>query len=476
MDHFEQQVANFKAVLEDFGSVYCTVQFRYVAYKASDRFVLLKGIVTLMTAQSSIPPPPPYESDTLRIGLCSVFDVYGSVAELIDDLLSGKVKLPFGEAAFPTSNGQRPWAHFYPIQPPGVQGNQRQTALQLVGDQAGAYMPQADYDWVLRASHEPFESFGEILYHHGLGTIVGAVTVDFYAAPLATVDFYAKDTDGRAVPTVVIASGLDRDKASLGYKLLRNNVIIDRKRLMGSELTWASHGGFDYGQFPLSRTPDTYVYCVASYDGVAQQYGWLTDAAGSHNPRRRAFEAVDENLDIVRSIIGNTARKGVQARDLEAAAGVIFWMLGFSVVHLGSVPKLQDAADLIVTSPSGQMIVVECTISLLHSDKVSQLHDRTREIRRSVDLSGHQSLKILSALVTCEPAEDVAIQRQDIEKHGILVMAREELFHWLDMAHSTQDAETLFTQFMQRVEAARQNGQAGPHGISLQDVSGLMQS
>ena len=39
----------------------------------------------------------------------------------------------------------------------------------------------------------------------------------------------------------------------------------------------------------------------------------------------------------------------------------LFWMLGFSVLHLGATKRVQDGPDLVATTPTEHYVVVECT-------------------------------------------------------------------------------------------------------------------
>ncbi|MFP1133313.1 hypothetical protein [Asticcacaulis sp. W401b] len=459
MDQTEQPLAGFRSILEAVGENYRTARLHYVAHRVGDRLILLKAIVNLWASDDGIPLPPRFEIDSLKVGRCSVRDLYPTVAALIDDLMACKIKLPVGEAEFPTSSGGRPWVHFYPTQWPGLQANHRQVGLQIVGDQSHAYMPTGEIDWTLKACHEPYENLGELLFQNALGTIGAALTVDIYAGPLAWLAFDAKDTAGRAVPTASIPHGQDRSKVSLGYRVHEGGHIVARGRVSGDDLIWHTHNGFDFGRADVQRRPGSFLYGIASYDGVAQQFGWLTDAAGSHNARRRAFEVTDENVAVTHGILSGefsgSGRKGVQSRDLETAVSAVFWMLGFSTLNMGSVPKLQDAADLLITTPSGQILLVECTITVPTPEKLGLLNNRAKEIRRSVDLSGHQGLKIIPVLATCEPNEDIGISRETAERHGILVLAREELLSWLDATQVIRNPDEIFGQFAQKVEASQ---------------------
>ena len=78
---------------------------------------------------------------------------------------------------------------------------------------------------------------------------------------------------------------------------------------------------------------------------MAQQFGWLADPSTTQNARRAASGAFDPSLQTLKSIISGGSIRGRDARELKSAIAWILWMLGFSVVHLGSTTRMQDAAD-----------------------------------------------------------------------------------------------------------------------------------
>jgi hypothetical protein len=136
---------------------------------------------------------------------------------------------------------------------------------------------------------------------------------------------------------------------------------------------------------------------------VAQQFGWYPST--TQNARRAAYEAFDPSLQTLRSIIPGGPIRGRDARELESAVAWILWMLGFSVVHLGSTTRMQDAADLLATTPSGHIAVIECTTGLLKAEnKLALLHDRSHAVRRALDASGARHLRLLTVMVSCSPA------------------------------------------------------------------------
>jgi hypothetical protein len=84
------------------------------------------------------------------------------------------------------------------------------------------------------------------------------------------------------------------------------------------------------------------------------------------------------------------------------------WLLGFSVAQLGGTPRTQDAADIIATTPNGHFAVIECTTGLLKADnKLPLLHDRAQAVRRALESSAHNQLRVLPVIVTTKSREEI---------------------------------------------------------------------
>jgi hypothetical protein len=182
------------------------------------------------------------------------------------------------------------------------------------------------------------------------------------------------------------------------------------------------------GSAELDVAEGAILHCFASYDGLAQHFGWLADQSTTQNARRAAYEAFDPRLETLKSIIPGGHVRGRDARELESVVAWIFWMLGFSVVHLGSATTMQDAADLLATTPSGHIAVIECTTGLLKAEnKLALLHARSQAVRRALDASGARHLRSLTVMVTSQPRSDVEVDMEPAERLGIMVMTREDL-------------------------------------------------
>ena len=108
-------------------------------------------------------------------------------------------------------------------------------------------------------------------------------------------------------------------------------------------------------------------------------------------------------------------------------------MLGFSVLHLGAIKRLQDGPDLIATTPTENYIVVECTTGQVKGEsKLEKLVARAVAVRERLQQSNNTHLKVLPLMITSMTQAEVAAGVRTAREHGVVVLAREDLFAALD--------------------------------------------
>jgi len=133
-------------------------------------------------------------------------------------------------------------------------------------------------------------------------------------------------------------------------------------------------------------------------------------------------------------------------------------MLGFGVAHLGATTRTQDFADIILTTPTGNVAVVECTTGLLRADnKLPDLIHRTAAVRRQLDQSNNRHLRLLPVIVTTLTKEEVKADLEQAEKLGVLVLTKEELDRLVTGTLIPGNAEAMFEAAEQRVRDAQEN-------------------
>ena len=189
--------------------------------------------------------------------------------------------------------------------------------------------------------------------------------------------------------------------------------------------------------------------CILRYDGVALQYWWVTDPSRAQNPRRAAYEAVDPNLEVIRDYLAGTGQR--PQHDFETGVARLLWLLGFAPAHLGG-GHLQSA-DIVATTPRGDIVVTECTTGLLKGDKRSQLIERTDAIRKRIDGS---HVSILPMMVTSKTRAQVRADLEEAEKLGLLVITGEQLQEALEFRTLMMpDANAVFEDALKAVREAQ---------------------
>jgi hypothetical protein len=112
---------------------------------------------------------------------------------------------------------------------------------------------------------------------------------------------------------------------------------------------------------------------------------------------------------------------------MELAISWVLWMLGFSTTHIGGTSKTADAPDLIAATPSGNLLVVECTTGILKEDsKLSHLFQRAEKVRQSLAASGNAHLHVLPIIVTTKTADEIKPEVEQAHKVGVLVATIED--------------------------------------------------
>ena len=393
-------VDDFFAAIEPMAHAYQKSSFTFLAVKNGAQFTLVQGSLFLV-----VPSSFPFSSFASASVLAGHHPLTESARSFVESLLDGKVRFPGVDIEFPASHAGEYLATYQPFHPAGLQNQNRFNVLRISGAEQTLHIRQPHLDWELKAAATPYDGIQELMNEYQLGLLRGdAASVEILAPSIAAVDFSSPVIGKKAKLLVRLANGLLTEKFKLGYRVLNQGRVVERKRLDGSAFRWTSSADAPQeGSAELDVPEGTLLHCFASYDGVAQQFGWYPST--TQNARRAAYEAFDPSLQTLRSIIPGGPIRGRDARELESAVAWILWMLGFSVVHLGSTTRMQDAADLLATTPSGHIAVIECTTGLLKAEnKLALLHDRSHAVRRALDASGARHLRLLTVMVSCSPA------------------------------------------------------------------------
>jgi hypothetical protein len=243
-------------------------------------------------------------------------------------------------------------------------------------------------------------------------------------------------------------------------RVLEQGRVIGRERLAGKDFVWEDRAEYQLGFGQLNVPKAAVIHAFACYNGVALQHYYFGDPESFQNPRRAAYEAFDPKLNILKEILIKS-QSSRDARDFEAAMPWLFWMLGFAPAHVGGVPRVRDAADFLVSTPGGNLAVVECTVGLLKDgDKLPKLHDRVQAVRRNLDTSSTRHVRVLPIIITAKSAEEVRPDIEQAEKLGVYVITRDGVDRLIQQTLTPGSPDHLYEQAEQAVRAAKEAREA----------------
>lgn len=173
---------------------------------------------------------------------------------------------------------------------------------------------------------------------------------------------------------------------------------------------------------------------------------WFVDAAKARNRRWMATQHFDENLQKVR----NAVLDSDDSRKFEQGIASLLFLLGFSPV----VPIETDAPDLIVTTPGGQLVLIECTKRIADfSTKLGKLVDRRGSLSKALSSARHPS-DILAVLICATARDQIALLKDELQGQKVLLLSREDLVASFDRVRHQSDPDALVTAAFERINKA----------------------
>lgn len=459
VDHDAQLVAEFFESCSPMMGGYRHSTFSYVAAKTKDGLVLLHGRIRLGIFPLDAGAPSSFETRSVCAGRIALQNGYEQARELVAALLNGSLKTSHGNLRLVADDGDRHAAHFAPFHDEGLKSQNRLSVLSISGHRPESYLRQPDLDWELKAAETPYDSLTDLLLEFGLGAHrVDATRLEIIADTVAFVHSSSRVEGTKASIVLRVAKGLDTNRVTLGYRLLDGHRVVVRARENGSKFHWDEREGLLHGELTLDVSKAPVVHTIANYAEIAQHHYWLSDPSRLPNAHRTAFEAFDEQLALLREAFDNADGRSYQARDMEAAVSWLLWLHGFQVAHLGGTQKIQvPGPDILAITPySGHIAIIECTTKHLGSDKkLPDLVANAEKLRRKLDGADQSHRKLLKVLVTTLRADDIAAEREQAERLGVLILTREDIDSAINRSIALPNAEQIYAEAFEAAQAVQ---------------------
>lgn len=432
--------------------------FSFIGIRSSTETKILASRLFFETEEVGVVTAD-FEYGNIRAGLWRLSEMGISPEELIAYIYSGKYDAR--ELLFSQAPGQ---VEYIELHPEGLKNQNRLSVLRIKGGSTRWLYDSATIDWELRAAPVPYDSLQELAFAFRVSPLEDNAYFEAIAFNVAAVDGRSTVEGTTASLLVRVAERLDPKAAGLGYRVFSGRSVVARGSIEGEAMTWAMQGRVQVGAASLEVNEGALIQCYAKYAGRVQHSWWVAAPGVYPNSRRTMHELFDSSFDILKEFLAGEG-KG-KSRDFEVGVSWLLWLLGFNVAHLGAIPRTQEAPDLLATSPSGHVVVIECTTGTLKSDnKLALLVSRATNIQGWLQRSGHSHLRVIPAIITAKPRAEVAADLEQAEKMGVLVLAKEELEAGLNRTLVAPNVDELIEQAESEIRAAKER-HARPDAIS----------
>jgi hypothetical protein len=162
---------------------------------------------------------------------------------------------------------------------------------------------------------------------------------------------------------------------------------------------------------------------------------WFVDSAKSPHDRLIAIQHFDGELRMIKKAV----LESVDSGRFEKGIAALLFLLGFTpVLQLES-----DSPDIVVATPSGRLLIVECTIKIADFGvKLGKLVDRRASLVKALQVSMHYS-RVDAALVCALPKDQIAMRADDVIAHKVILVTKEELMLAFDQVRFPSNPDEM---------------------------------
>lgn len=306
-------------------------------------------------------------------------------------------------------------------------------------------------DTALRLAKPPFDGLTDIFRWLGLsqptGSGLSASIAISVGLPADLVLERSALNAGVLKLTLHAHPAFDTERVRVALSVLPG-VALEARRQATEMITWGQVDNdrrVGVAEIPLPQADAVLVMLMVGDTTVRRQ--WLLDPSRSRNSRLLAFQTFDKELKRVRSAVEVSA----DSHEFERGVAALLFMLGFNpAIHLET-----DAPDLVVSTPGGRLLVVECTTKISDfTSKLGKLVDRRGKLNKALQASGHFA-QAVGVLVCQLPRDQIATETGELLAHDIILLAREQLAEGLSRISLPSDPDKLLQDALEELVAMR---------------------
>lgn len=304
----------------------------------------------------------------------------------------------------------------------------------------------ARIDSMLRRGHPPFDGLADVGGWLGLrppGTSESFPSITVRVGPPA--DLLVERCsliDDTLLLTVHAHPRLDVNQIGLAIRAVPGRGLASRIQAAYSIKWKRVREGRREGLARICLESADQALAVLSIGDSMVRRQWFIDPTKARNNRLLAIQHFDKDLKMVRQAV----LESHESWRFESGVAALLFLHGFTP----AVQLETDAPDLVVATPLGRLAIVECTTRVADfAAKLGKLIDRRGALTKALSASGHPA-QIIAVLVCRQPMDQIATQIDDLRRHGVILLAGEQLSAGFDRVRFPSDPDHLLdTSFAQ---------------------------
>jgi hypothetical protein len=174
---------------------------------------------------------------------------------------------------------------------------------------------------------------------------------------------------------------------------------------------------------------------------------WFFDISKSQNQRQVAMQLFDRDFTQIKKAVLETH----DANKFEKGVAALLYLLGFN-------PCIQletDAPDIVVTTPQGRLVLVECTTKISDfQNKLGKLVDRRGALVKALEQDRRQT-EVTAVLICGLPEERIHIQKETLKLTGCILLCKENLARAFGDLRLKSDPDKLLSEALQSITEHR---------------------
>jgi hypothetical protein len=323
--------------------------------------------------------------------------------------------------------------------------------LQIGGDRSPKPSPESlsKIDNDLRASSPPFDGLTDLTGWMGLDSAAlngGAPTISIRVGPPVDLIFDKCELRDNKLSLVLHAHrAFDLARASLAVRGVPGGGLTGRQQV-AKKISWSEVKDDKLeGTTHIEMRDCDSALAMLMIGASTVRRQWFLDPAKARNHRFMAVQHFDTDLRKIR----NATLESSDSAKFEQRVAALLFLLGFSPI----MQLETDSPDLIVTSPGGQLVIVECTTKISDfSAKLGKLVDRRGSLSKSLAGAGHPP-EILAVLICRTPRDQIAAHEEELRTHKVLLLTREDLDSSFDRVRHPGDPDKIIDDAKARLES-----------------------